>query len=529
MQLLKFRYTEIILMIIVVVGSNMGSRADTQFVGNVYIDGNLVITNGGGEALVSGDTSAYLRVYGYGTSEVSGAAASIEGFNDGWAESASYGSVIEGCNEGEATVGSLGAGSRIEGYNAGWASVVFPGSKEQGYNLGMRDVIGRGIVIGGYNSSGGDQLASGNGSTIDGYNLGSNLVTGSGSSIEGYTASDAAQISGGTTGEAGGTKTAGMVKSGYTNLASANGAWAVGSDVQATNEYSYVFGDGRRSYRNNSLSVANIDVDTLYGSDGNPIDVASIANAGLTTNAALLTDGTLNDERLSDNVVLFSDYPDLDTDGTDELLLSVCTMTGTLDFSSDIKITGGNNTEIGLYANGQYIGSAVGKSANGYYQGAAIGNGANGANRGGAVGYLANGNEFGVAMGSVANGYNYGAGLGRAANGAGFGNVAIGAFATAGGGTKRIAIGNYVSNSIDYSAALRGTLYLDGGTTIMARTSFGTGPWSNLLDDLPQHTNSVSKTGDLITGSLTVSGAVYMAYVPAQGDIPMGVYTNGAP
>ena len=43
---------------------------------------------------------------------------------------------------------------------------------------------------------------------------------------------------------------------------------------------------------------------------------------------------------------------------------------------------------------------------------------------------------------------------------------------------RRIAIGHSVNNTIDNSAAIRGTLYLDGATGIMYRATFGSGAWT---------------------------------------------------
>jgi hypothetical protein len=55
--------------------------------------------------------------------------------------------------------------------------------------------------------------------------------------------------------------------------------------------------------------------------------------------------------------------------------------------------------------------------------------------------------------------------------------VAIGYQANAQGGTERIAIGHNVTNEYDRSARIRGTLYLDGGTGIVYRSTFGEGNW----------------------------------------------------
>jgi hypothetical protein len=157
---------------------------------------------------------------------------------------------------------------------------------------------------------------------------------------------------------------------------------------------------------------------------------------------------------------------------------------------------------VGQAANGSSVGAAVGKSANGYLFGAAMGYQANGYSGGAAVGYLANGSASGAALGTSANGYNNGAAMGYQVNGFEYGvaigqvasgtnsgvaigyhangvnsNIAIGAYTTARGGPERIAIGNYVNNEVNNTAAIRGTLYLDGGTGVMYRANIGSGPW----------------------------------------------------
>ncbi|MBI2439872.1 MAG: hypothetical protein HYV35_00695 [Lentisphaerae bacterium] len=154
----------------------------------------------------------------------------------------------------------------------------------------------------------------------------------------------------------------------------------------------------------------------------------------------------------------------------------------------------GNNfgAAVGRDANGADFGAAVGRNANGYTYGAAVGNMANGTNygaavgmtsygynSGAAVGFLAYGYNYGVAVGYYPYGYNYGVAMGAYANGAQT-NVAIGAYATAKGGLNRIAIGYHATNELDNTAVIRGTLYLDGGTSnIYYRTPFGDGSWSN--------------------------------------------------
>lgn len=156
-----------------------------------------------------------------------------------------------------------------------------------------------------------------------------------------------------------------------------------------------------------------------------------------------------------------------------------------------ITIGGGEDVEIGSSANGYGYGVAVGFGANGNVRGVAIGRSAAAASDGTVVGYTASGssagaafgsgargNSSGVAMGYYANGENYGVGIGRYANGAA--NIAIGYTANAQGGSDRIAIGHNMTNAVDNSAAIRGTLYLDGGTAVLYRTTFGSGGWTPL-------------------------------------------------
>jgi len=165
----------------------------------------------------------------------------------------------------------------------------------------------------------------------------------------------------------------------------------------------------------------------------------------------------------------------------------------------------GNNygVAIGYQANGYDHSAAIGYQANGYFYGAGLGYQANGRFHSAAVGYNANGNSYGVAMGSSANGVGYGAALGTYAKGTNSGaavgysangsfsggalgayangvntNVAIGAAANAQGGTERIAIGHNVTNNMNDTARIRGTLYLDGGTGVVYRETFGSGAWS---------------------------------------------------
>ncbi|MGD9874622.1 MAG: beta strand repeat-containing protein [Kiritimatiellia bacterium] len=208
------------------------------------------------------------------------------------------------------------------------------------------------------------------------------------------------------------------------------------------------------------------------------------------------------------------------------------TMTGALvinDAGSDGGIlisSTGASISVGTDADGSGHGLAVGRYANGSGYGAAHGYYADGSDMGAAQGYSANAGWYGAAVGALANGSTYGAALGYDANAA-FGGLALGSLANApnGGiavgssaaavGTERIAIGNRITNAMDNSAAVRGTLYLDGGTAVFYRASAGTGEWVNLLSQTVTGTPlyaendplAVKKTGDTMTGALIINNA----------------------
>ncbi len=61
--------------------------------------------------------------------------------------------------------------------------------------------------------------------------------------------------------------------------------------------------------------------------------------------------------------------------------------------------------------------------------------------------------------------------------------LALGQGASAEDGVERVAIGHNLTNWIDDSAAVRGTLYTDGGTGLFMRATFGEGNWSGLYTD----------------------------------------------
>lgn len=83
----------------------------------------------------------------------------------------------------------------------------------------------------------------------------------------------------------------------------------------------------------------------------------------------------------------------------------------------------------------------------------------------------------GVAIGAATDGDYNGIAIGYQADGQ-YSNIAIGFQSSAFSGYDRIAIGCKITNRANNSCAIRGTLYLDGGTGIMVRSTFGSGGWS---------------------------------------------------
>ncbi|MBI2438631.1 MAG: hypothetical protein HYV36_07460 [Lentisphaerae bacterium] len=194
---------------------------------------------------------------------------------------------------------------------------------------------------------------------------------------------------------------------------------------------------------------------------------------------------------------------------------------------------------IGLGANGSFYGSAVGDGANGYFYGAAVGASANGAYIGAAVGDNAKGSSNGAALGYLANGTRT--------------NVAIGMQADARGGTNHIAIGYNVTNNLgNDTAVIRGTLWLDGGTGVNYRATFGSGSWANKAFEIdhpldpenkilrhfclegPQVWNVYAGNAQLVKGqavvqlpdyytALNLVGSEIYSLTPIGGAFPVGV------
>lgn len=202
-------------------------------------------------------------------------------------------------------------------------------------------------------------------------------------------------------------------------------------------------------------------------------------------------------------------------------------------------IGGGDDIEIGAGANGYMAGVAVGENANGFIGGAVVGANATGVLYGVAVGFNAKGFDTGIAVGRNANGSVSGIAVGKYASGFDTGiaigdsacgsktNIAIGYMAASGVGSERIAIGHMVSTPQDHATALRGTLFLDGGTNVMMRETFGSGayvPLSSLAGDF------MSDGSVPMSGSLNMNGQslVDVARVDFEGaDIAVGLGANG--
>ncbi len=90
----------------------------------------------------------------------------------------------------------------------------------------------------------------------------------------------------------------------------------------------------------------------------------------------------------------------------------------------------------------------------------------------------------GVAIGTEADGDYNGIAIGYQADGQ-YSNIAIGIHASAYSGYDRIAIGCRITNRFNNSTAVRGTLYLDGGTGVMVRSNFGSGSWTAKAFTIP--------------------------------------------
>jgi len=212
------------------------------------------------------------------------------------------------------------------------------------------------------------------------------------------------------------------------------------------------------------------------------------------------------------------------------------TMTGTLIInagSADAIIieSAGTNIAIGNATTVSDAGVAIGSEANGNSGGVGVGTLANGNYNAVAIGHTANGQYDGVAVGAVSEAIYEGVAVGKGSLGSYY-SVAIGHEAEAMGnfmGESRIAIGYGITNNMeDNSAVMRGTLYLDGGTGLLYRSSIGSGAWMNPFDGLATGTplyvetdavwTNAQATGFTMGGTLTIdSGSADAIIIESAG------------
>lgn len=201
---------------------------------------------------------------------------------------------------------------------------------------------------------------------------------------------------------------------------------------------------------------------------------------------------------------------------------------------------------LGYTANGSSAGAAVGYGAKGFVNGVALGQNAEGTNMGVSVGDGSKGSDSGVALGRQANGSSSGMALGYEAKGTGT-NVAIGVQAIATGGVNRIAIGYQVTNTVNDSTRVRGSLYLDGGGSIYTNggtfgsTNFGVkaftiphplDPANKVLRHYclegPQVWNVYAGNAQLVNGQAVVELPDYYAALNLAGSEIYGLTVVGA-
>lgn len=129
------------------------------------------------------------------------------------------------------------------------------------------------------------------------------------------------------------------------------------------------------------------------------------------------------------------------------------------------------------------------------------------------------GSQQSIGIGYYAIGTAGGIGIGANANGTGMGKIALGPSANASGASDSIiAIGQSVSNDVSDTARMRGTLYLDGATGILYRSTFGTGAWVPFTSGSSEPETDPIYTNDLASGVLATGTPVYVELDP--------VYTN---
>jgi len=139
---------------------------------------------------------------------------------------------------------------------------------------------------------------------------------------------------------------------------------------------------------------------------------------------------------------------------------------------------------VGYDTDGTYGGTAVGSEAIATSYGVAVGDTSTGNDGGTAVGYASYAPILGVAIGNTASvdAFSYGIAIGNTASVGSDDSygIAIGANSQS-TGEYSVAIGYSTVNNISNTARLRGMLYLDGGSNVYTRDTFGTGTWTPLV------------------------------------------------
>ena len=156
---------------------------------------------------------------------------------------------------------------------------------------------------------------------------------------------------------------------------------------------------------------------------------------------------------------------------------------------------------LGYAADGSSHGVAVGLESDGSDDGTAVGVLSKAASFGTAVGIWSDGSNLGVAVGQGAIGGNMGTALGGCAVGAGLGNVALG------GGVSWATAANVPTNWIDTVELGRGTAVLQGGLNFRGK--------------------ALADSNGVIVANIVTTNLV-ATFIPPQGDLMMGSYTNQA-
>ena len=225
---------------------------------------------------------------------------------------------------------------------------------------------------------------------------------------------------------------------------------------------------------------AMLDVQSPAAGDGKGMLIPRVTQAQRTTASAALAGGLLDDAGnlrggAAHGLLVYQ------TDGAQGFYynysgIDMPMWTRVGDFSSDgsVAMAGVLNMNSNALTNVASIGFlddsiALGKGALSYSSSSgsvAIGRESSARYRVGgvAVGCRADGDYNGIAIGYLTDGQ--------------YSNIAIGYAANSYSGYDRVTIGREITNRVNNSVALRGTLYLDGGTGVLYRSTVGTGSWS---------------------------------------------------